>query len=818
MFKHMKIGVRLGFGFAVLLVFMVLLAVLALDKMNVIQSKLDRIVKVNNVRISLANDMADNVQELSISLRNILLEKEMEKRRDNKERIAGSRAQYDENLKKLKELTPADDTKAQDLIAQVGAARDGAREANNRVIDLALSGGRDGEALEVLNRDSRPAVRKWLDELKSLNDYQDQRSQSRYQEAVTSYASARTTMYTITGVAILLSLGIALLLTRAITRPIQACVEAANRIASGNTDVHLDSSGKDETGQLQAAMAQMVAAINAMIEDVNVLVNAAWQGRLTIRTDAAQHHGDYNTIVAGINNIMNRLVGMLDAMPAPSMLIDSDYNILYMNEAGAKVGGRTQAQLLGSKCFDHFKTGDCKTDNCACGRAMRNGAVCDHETDAHPAVGVDLDIAYFGTPLRDQDGKIIGAFEVVSDQTAVKQAARVAAKVSSYQDVETRKLVECLGKLAKGDNNISIETDLADNDTQGVKQVFDGIGTAVRVLTASMNEITHVAREIAEGNLLVNLKKRSDSDELIQALLDMTAKLKDVITDVRAAADQVASGSHELSGSSQQVSQGASEQAASVEEISSSMEELASTVAQTADHARQTASIANKAAADAVAGGKAVGETVSAMQHIAEKIELIEEISRQTNLLALNAAIEAARAGEHGKGFAVVASEVRKLAERSQVSAQEIKTVASASVETATNAGKLINDIVPQIQKTAELVHEIDAASNEQARGLEENNKAIQQFDQVIQGNSAAAEEMASTSEELTAQASQLQDTIAFFNVGDKAVASVRSRATRTPQRMLPPVARKLSRPAKVEEEHGIHIELKDSHGDFERY
>ena len=279
--------------------------------------------------------------------------------------------------------------------------------------------------------------------------------------------------------------------------------------------------------------------------------------------------------------------------------------------------------------------------------------------------------------------------------------------------------------------------------------------------------IAEIAKGISEGNLTVKLASNGNDIGVFAAMKNMVEKLKSVVADVQTAADNVASGSQQLSSGSEQMSQGTTEQAASAEEASSSVEEMNATIRQNSDNASQTEKIALKSAADATESGRAVTEAVSAMKDIATKISIIEEIARQTNLLALNAAIEAARAGEHGKGFAVVASEVRKLAERSQTAAAEISKLSASSVDVAERAGQMLTKLVPDIQKTSELVQEINAASKEQTTGADQINSAIQQLNQVIQQNAGAAEEMASTAEELSSQAEQLQGTISFFKIDE---------------------------------------------------
>ncbi len=289
-----------------------------------------------------------------------------------------------------------------------------------------------------------------------------------------------------------------------------------------------------------------------------------------------------------------------------------------------------------------------------------------------------------------------------------------------------------------------------------------------RAITGPVNKGLHFAKQLAEGNLdvRIDVDQKDEIGALASALTNMGGRLRSVVLQVNASAESVASGSQELSASSETLSQGATEQAASVEEISSSVEEMASNIRQNADNAMQTESLARKSAEDARQGGQAVTQTVDAMRQIVEKIGFIEEIARQTNLLALNAAIEAARAGEHGKGFAVVAAEVRKLAERSGSAAGEIGQLSAASLAVAERAGGMLATIVPDIERTSELVQEISAACREQTTGADQVNKAIQQLDQVIQQNASASEETASTSEELAAQAQRLTQVMQFFKLG----------------------------------------------------
>ena len=569
----------------------------------------------------------------------------------------------------------------------------------------------------------------------------------------------------------------------AILLPIGEGNRVLAQISSGKIDELIAQAYKGDHEKMKQAVNTVAVVLQGLQKELIRLTEASKEGQLSERGKPDHFQGAYADIVRGMN-------AMLDAILLP------------IGE-----GNRILAQISSGK-IDELIAQTYKGDHEKMKQAVNNVAVA--------LQGLQKELVRLTEASKEgqlsERGKadnFHGAYaDIVRGMNGTLDALIAPLNVTAkYVDL-----------VSKGDVPPLI------SDTYHGE--FNTIKNNLNALLGATNQMTHAAEEIAQGNLTVAMSQRSAQDKLMQALIGMVNGLTHTVTEIRGIAGEVASASQAISTSSVQVSNGASTQAASAQEASSSMEEMVSNIKQNADNAQQTEKIAAKSAKDAQESGKCVLAAVAAMKEIASKIFIIEEIARQTNLLALNAAIEAARAGEHGKGFAVVAAEVRKLAERSQKAAGEINELSGTTVKVSEKAGEMLDKLVPDIQKTSDLVQEITAACREQDAGAEQINKALQQLEKVIQQNAAAAEEMASTTEELTGQADQLMTSLGFFRTNDAAQAPANSSPVKRPnslaklrQAVSHTVAPPSSKPAG---KSGAALKLKDA-GDqldkeFERY
>jgi methyl-accepting chemotaxis protein len=565
----------------------------------------------------------------------------------------------------------------------------------------------------------------------------------------------------------------------AILLPIGEGNRVLAQISSGKIDELIGHTYKGDHEKMKQAINNVGLVLQSLQKELARLIDASKEGQLSDRGRPEQFHGAYAEIVRGVNT-------MLDAILLP-----------------ISEGNRILAQISSGR-IDELIAQSYKGDHEKMKQAVNNVAIV--------LQGLQKELGRLTTAAKE------GKLTERGDQNQFEGAySHIVEGVNAILDAVISPLnvaANYVDRISKGDHPPQI-TDIYHGE-------FNTIKNNLNSLIGAMDEVTHAAEEIAQGNLTVSVQERSAQDKLMRALITMVAGLTRTVTEIRSIAGEVGSASQSISAASVQVSNGASAQAASAEEASSSMEEMVSNIKQNADNAQQTDKIATKSAKDAQASGKCVLEAVSAMKEIASKISIIEEIARQTNLLALNAAIEAARAGEHGKGFAVVAAEVRKLAERSQKAAGEINQLSGTTVKVSEKAGEMLEKLVPDIQKTAELVQEITAASKEQDTGSEQINKALQQLEKVIQQNASAAEEMASTTEELTAQSDQLMGALGFFRTGDAGHVPVAGRPTASLRKVQDALGHSVAPASRKTTKSGVSLKMKET-GDaldkeFERY
>ena len=660
----------------------------------------------------------------------------------------------------------------------------------------------------------------------------------------------------------------------AVIAPLNVAANYVDRISKGDIPSKITDTYNGDFNTIKNNLNTCIDAVNTLVADAGLLSKAAVEGKLATRADAARHQGDYRKIVQGVNETLDAVIGPLNVAAnyvdrisrgdIPARITDTyngDFNTLKNNlntcidavnslvaDAGmlvkAAVDGKLATRADASKHQGDFRKivqGVDDTLDAVIGPLNVAANYVDRISRGDiPARITDTYNGDFNTLKNNLNTCIDAVNSLVADAGMLVKAA-VDGKLATRADAskhqgDFRKIVQgvddtldaVIGPLNVAARYVDMisKGDVPPQITDTYNGDFNNIKNNLNVLVVAMNDITAAAEEVANGNLTVELRERSPQDKLMQALAAMVAGLTRTVSDIRAIAGEVSAASQSISTASIQVSKGASAQAAAAEEASSSMEEMVSNIKQNADNAQQTDKIANKSARDAQESGKSVLEAVAAMKEIANKISIIEEIARQTNLLALNAAIEAARAGEHGKGFAVVAAEVRKLAERSQKAAGEINQLSATTLKVSEKSGEMLDKLVPDIQRTAELVQEITAASKEQDTGAEQINKALQQLEQVIQQNASASEEMASTTEELTGQSDQLVSALSFFHTGDEEGGPGRkgAKAQRqaAPARVAKPVGHGAAASAKPAARAGINLRLKDKHdeldGEFERF
>jgi methyl-accepting chemotaxis protein len=586
----------------------------------------------------------------------------------------------------------------------------------------------------------------------------------------------------------------------AVIGPLTVAAATVDRISKGDIPPRITTEYRGDFNALKNNLNQAIDAVNALVADADGLAKAALAGKINARADAAQHGGDFRKIVQGVNATLDSLVGFIDTMPLPVMVIDRDRTIQYMNTVGAAVANKRPAEVAGKKCYDHFRTPHCDSGECACLRAMASGKMEHGETIARPGAD-DLSINYTGVPIKNEAGAVVGALEIVVDQTAIKHAQAVADKVAAYQKVQVEMLADDLKKLSAGDLDLHLMVAPGDAETADVKRNFeiinerlDGARRAVTNLVADANMLSDAAvagrlatradatkhegdfRRIvqgvndtldavvkpvqegsstmtimATGDLTVRMKGDYKGDLLIikESINKVGASLQAALQKVSEAVSATASASGQISSSTEEMAAGSFEQTSQAGEVASAVEEMTRTILENAKNASAAADTAKQARVNAEQGGAVVGESIEGMKRIAAVVnrsaQTVKELGRSSDQI-----------GEIIGVIEDIADQTNLLALNAAIEAARAGEQGRGFAVVADEVRKLAERTTRATKEITSMIKKIQADTTGAVAGMEEGTKEVEQGIRLADKAGASLQQIVGVSQRVTDMVTQI--------------------------------------------------------------